>query len=264
MRLSHERMKIREAAASFVSKEYRRNYQEHASITEKQDIEKAVKMLNGIRTFRYGEYFQGRTQMKLLYGMGNPAKLSSMKRIVKKLGIELIGLRDLNCEIPDVPETGRTPLENARQKALAYYHAFHIPVFSCDSGLYFDGIPDDIQPGVHVRTIAGKRLTDGEMIANYSDLARRYGDLTARYKNAICLVLDGEQIYEAMEPSMESNVFILTDKPRSVLKEGVPLDSLSIDIKSVKYFCDLVHHESETSVMEEAFLNFFRRILSHR
>ena len=177
--------------------------------------------------------------------MGNPAKLASMKRIVKKLGIELIGLRDLNCEIPDVPETGRTPLENARQKALAYYHAFRIPVFSCDSGLYLDGIPDDIQPGVHVRTIAGKRLTDGEMIAYYSDLARRYGDLTARYKNAICLVLDGEQIYEAMEPSMESNVFILTDKPRSVLKEGVPLDSLSIDIKSVKYFCDLVHHESK-------------------
>ena len=202
--------------------------------------------------------------MKLLYGTGNPAKLSSMKKKLKKIEIELIGLKDLDCEIPDVPETGRTPLENARQKALAYYHAFHIPVFSCDSGLYFDGIPDDIQPGVHVRTIAGKRLTDGEMIANYSDLARRYGDLTARYKNAICLVLDGEQIYEAMEPSMESNVFILTDKPRSVLKEGVPLDSLSIDIKSVKYFCDLVHHESETSVMEEAFLNFFRRILSHR
>ena len=114
-----------------------------------------------------------------------------------------------------------------------------------------------------MRTIAGKRLTDEEMIAYYSDLARRYGDLTARYKNAICLVLDGEQIYEAMEPSMESNVFILTDKPHSVLKEGVPLDSLSIDIKSGKYFCDLVHHETETSVMEEAFLKFFRRILSH-
>lgn len=32
MGLSHERMKIREAAASFVSKEYHRNYQGHASI----------------------------------------------------------------------------------------------------------------------------------------------------------------------------------------------------------------------------------------
>ena len=82
--------------------------------------------------------------MKLLYGTGNPAKLSSMKKKLKKIEIELIGLKDLDCEIPDVPETGRTPLENARQKALAYYHTFNIPVFSCDSGLYFDGIPEDI------------------------------------------------------------------------------------------------------------------------
>ena len=82
--------------------------------------------------------------MKLLYGTGNPAKLSSMKKKLKKIEIELIELKDLDCEIPDVPETGKTPLENARQKALAYYHTFHIPVFSCDSGLYFDGIPEDI------------------------------------------------------------------------------------------------------------------------
>ena len=66
--------------------------------------------------------------------------------------------------------------------------------------------------------------------------------MTARYKNAICLVLDAKHIFEAMEPSMESETFIITDQPHSVLKEGFPLDSLSIDIKSGKYFCDLVHH----------------------
>ena len=48
--------------------------------------------------------------MKLLYGTGNPAKLSSMKKRLKKLEIELIGLKDLDCAIPDVPETGKTPL----------------------------------------------------------------------------------------------------------------------------------------------------------
>lgn len=201
--------------------------------------------------------------MKLLYGTGNPAKLSSMKKKLKKIEIELIGLKDLDCEIPDVPETGRTPLENARQKALAYYHAFHIPVFSCDSGLYFEGIPDDIQPGVHVRTIAGKCLTDEEMIAYYSDLVRRYGDLTARYKNAICFVLDKEHIFEAMEPSMESETFIITDQPHPVLKEGFPLDSLSIDIKSGKYFHDLSHETLDSMAVEDGFLKFFQEILSH-
>lgn len=199
--------------------------------------------------------------MKLLYGTGNPAKLSAMRRRLKELGIELMGMEDLDCEIPSVPENGKTPLENARQKAVTYYHAFCVPVFSCDSGLYFDEVPDDIQPGVHVRTIDGKYLTDDEMIAYYSKLARQYGDLTARYKNAICLVMDEEHIYEAMEPSMESEKFLITEKPHPILKQGFPLDSLSINIKSGKYYYDLSNDELDSVAVEDGFLEFFRNVL---
>ena len=56
--------------------------------------------------------------MKLLYGTGNPAKLSAMKSRLESLDIELISLNDLRAEgktIPEVPENGNTPLENARQ-----------------------------------------------------------------------------------------------------------------------------------------------------
>ena len=73
--------------------------------------------------------------MKLLYGTGNPAKISAMRQRLKELDIELTGLEDMKeqgYEIPVAPENGSTPLENARQKALAYYKAFHMPVFSCD------------------------------------------------------------------------------------------------------------------------------------
>ena len=107
------------------------------------------------------------SKMKLLYGTGNPAKFYAMERRLENLGIELISLNDLKAEgisIPQVPEDGNTPLENARQKAMAYYEAFQIPVFSCDSGLYFDNVPDEVQPGVHVRTINGKCLSDEQMI----------------------------------------------------------------------------------------------------
>ena len=88
--------------------------------------------------------------MKLLYGTGNLAKLSVMKSLLQALEIELIGLNDLKGEgisIPAVSEDGNTPMENARKKAEAYYQAFQMPVFSCDSGLYFDNVPDEIQPG---------------------------------------------------------------------------------------------------------------------
>ena len=81
--------------------------------------------------------------MKLLYGTGNTAKSAAMKRRLGPLDVEIIGLCDLNMNIPDVVEDGKTPLENAEKKARAYFKAFGIPVFSCDSGLYIDGIPDD-------------------------------------------------------------------------------------------------------------------------
>lgn len=203
--------------------------------------------------------------MKLLFGTGNPAKLSAMQSRLRQLDIELIGLDDLRIDgkvIPKVAETGKSPLENARLKAIAYYKAFHIPVFSCDSGLYFDNVPDEIQPGVHVRNVNGKCLSDDEMIDYYTGLAKNYGNLVARYRNAICFVADDEHIYEAMSPSMESEKFIITDKPHStVRKKGFPLDSISLDIKTNRYYYDLPEEKLEQVAVEDGFLEFFRNIL---
>lgn len=203
--------------------------------------------------------------MKLLYGTGNRAKLSAMRSRLKQLDIELIGLDDLRAEgktIPQVVEDGKSPLENARLKAIAYYEAFHIPVFSCDSGLYFDNVPEAIQPGVHVRNVNGKCLTDDEMIDYYSGLVKIYGNLVARYRNAICFVQDDTHIYEAMEPSIESEKFILTDKPHSIVrKKGFPLDSISLDIKTNKYYYDLPVDRLEQVAVEDGFLVFFKRVL---
>ena len=188
-----------------------------------------------------------------------------MRSRLKQLDIELIGLDDLRAEgktIPQVVEDGKSPLENARLKAIAYYEAFHIPVFSCNSGLYFDNVPEAIQPGVHVRNVNGKCLTDDEMIDYYSGLVKIYGNLVARYRNAICFVQDDTHIYEAMEPSMESEKFILTDKPHSIVrKKGFPLDSISLDIKTNKYYYDLPVDRLEQVAVEDGFLDFFKRVL---
>lgn len=212
------------------------------------------------------ERIAGINKMKLLYGTGNLAKLSAMRNRLEQLDIELIGLNDLRAEgknIPKVIEDGNTPLENARLKAVAYYEAFQIPVFSCDSGLYFDNVPDEIQPGVHVRNVNGKCLSDDEMLDYYSGLVKTYGNLVARYKNAICFVMDDTHIYEAMEPSMESEKFILTDKPHSAIrKQGFPLDSISLDIKTKKYYYDLPENKLEQVAVEDGFLELFKNVLN--
>lgn len=203
--------------------------------------------------------------MQILFGTGNQAKLSAMKSRLEKIGIELIGLNELSAEgksIPEVLEDGNTPLENAKLKALAYYEAFRIPVFSCDSGLYFDHVSDEDQPGVHVRNVNGKCLSDQEMMEYYAGLVRKYGNLVAQYRNAICFVMDEKHIYEAMEPSMYSEKFILTDKPHSKIREkGFPLDSMSIDMKTNRYYYDLAEDELAQFDVEDGFLQFFQKVL---
>ena len=203
--------------------------------------------------------------MKLLFGTGNPAKLSVMQERLASLGIELIGLQDLKEKgvvIPSVPENGATPLENARQKAWAYFEAFHMPVFSCDSGLYLEGVPEEMQPGVHVRTVNGVSLSDEQMIEYYSGLAKKYGTLTATYKNAICFIKDETHIYEAMDPSMESEPFLIVETPHSsIRKKGFPLDSLSVHRNTRQYYYDMPEEALNQFAVEDGVLEFFWRIL---
>lgn len=199
--------------------------------------------------------------MKILYGTGNPAKLDAMARRLSVLGVELYGLKDMEGKAIEIVEDGKTPLENARKKALGYYDAFRIPVFSCDFGLYFDGVSERDQPGVHVRTIEGKYLTDEEMLLHYSMLAKKYGGLTARYHNAICLVLDKEHVYEAMDESMASEPFLIIDVPHERRKKGFPIDSLSVDIATGKYFYDLEEEKLDEMAVEDGFQEFFRKYL---
>lgn len=199
--------------------------------------------------------------MRLLYGTGNEAKIKAMQRRLVGLPVEIISVKELGETLPAVEEDGNTPLENAAKKALVYYRTFGLPVFSCDSGLYFDHLPDVLQPGVHVRRVHGRYLSDDEMISYYSGLAASYGDLRARYRNAICLILDQGHRYQAMEESMASEPFLLTSKPHPVRNPGFPLDSISVDIKTGRYYYDLPEDSLDQVAVEEGFLDFFKKHL---
>ena len=199
--------------------------------------------------------------MKILYGTTNQGKLQVMKTALKGMEVELICLNDLQAELPYINETGNTPLENAEIKARAYYEAFHIPVISCDSGLYFDELSEEEQPGVHVRRINGRELNDEEMIEYYSSLAKRHGGrITGRYRNAICFIVDENHQYSSMDMSIATEPFLLADQPHTKRVDGFPLDSLSMDICSGKYYYDLEVKDVSTSV-EEGLRRFFSEIL---
>ena len=154
--------------------------------------------------------------MKILYGTTNNGKLQAMKTAVKPLDIQLISLKDVEGELPSINESGITPLDNAEIKARAYYDAFHMPVFSCDSGLYFDELKKEEQPGIHVRRVNGKELSDDEMIGYYASVAEKYGGkITGRYRNAIYFILDEKHHYSSMDMSIATEPFVLVTKPHS-------------------------------------------------
>ena len=59
-------------------------------------------------------------------------------------------------------ETGKNAIENAYIKAKTYYDKTKIISIGMDNNLYIEGLPEEKQPGTHVRRINGKELNDEE------------------------------------------------------------------------------------------------------
>lgn len=60
-------------------------------------------------------------------------------------------------------------------------------------------------------------------------------------------------------------MFNITSKPHSAIrKKGFPLDSLSVDLKTGKYYYDLEDAALDQVAVEDGFLAFFRDIFHER
>lgn len=151
-----------------------------------------------------------------------------MKEAFVGKNVELSYLPDfINLEA--APETGNTALENAISKAKFYYAILKIPLFSCDTALEIENLPEHLKPGVHVRRVNGKNLTDEEMIVYYGELAKKFGKLKCRYRNAVCLILSDHEIVASDHDTLSSSYFYIHEKPVRPTDpiKGFPLDCLS-------------------------------------
>lgn len=133
-----------------------------------------------------------RAMLEVVYGTSNPGKAKQMQSVLTASGMDAVvrTSSDLGMDL-DVEEAGETAEENARKKALAYASVLHRPVLSMDSALYFDGIPDELQPGLHVRRVGGgERMGDSDMLAYYTGLIGRFGGrLHGYWRTAFALAL---------------------------------------------------------------------------
>ena len=182
--------------------------------------------------------------MKLLFATSNISKVNRFKSKLEKHGIELISLKDIDLDI-DINENGNTAIENALIKARAYYKETNLPTIAMDDTLYFDNIPDDKQPGMYVRRVNGKRLNDEEMISYYSNLAKEYGRITARWIYGMALINNGKEYTY----TWSKDDFYIVDKPTNKVDIGYPLNSISVNKKLNKYFTDM--SEEDKLLIEE-------------
>lgn len=179
--------------------------------------------------------------MKVLFATTNPAKIRKYKEALEEKGIELVTIKDLNFQLA-IEESGENVLENAFIKAKAYYDKTKIPTIGMDNGLLIEELPDDKQPGMHVRRVNGKELTDEEMIEYYTKLTKEYGGkLTAKWVYGM-VICDNNR---AEEYSWTKDQFYFVAKPCKKRNQGYPLDSISIVPEFNQYLVELTEEERE-------------------
>ena len=179
--------------------------------------------------------------MEILFATTNPAKIKSYKEKLEEHGIKVLTLKDLGLNI-DVEETGKTAIENASIKAKTYGKIAKKITIGIDTNLFFENVPENKQPGTHVRRVNGRTLTDEEMIEYYKNLAKEYGGkLIARWVNGVA-IYNGK---ETKTYSFAKNKFYLVDKKKKKRHPGYPLDSISIIPEFNKYLTDLTEKEME-------------------
>ena len=191
---------------------------------------------------------------KVLFATENASKAKRFKDKLLKNNIEIITINDLAEKI-SVEENGKDAIENALIKARAYSEIENIPVFAMDDNLYIDEVPEEKQPGMYVRRVNGKRLSDDEMIEYYSSLAHEYGKegkWTCRWVYGIAVINNGiESTY-----TWNKEDFYIVDCPSNKINPGYPLNTISVNKKLNKYFTDLTNEdklelkEDESDVVE--------------
>lgn len=124
----------------------------------------------------------------LIVATGNSHKLSEFRRILGDR-FNLLGLKDLGCT-EEIPETGDTLEENARQKAMWVKERYGHDCIADDTGLMVDALGGE--PGVRSARYAGP---DHDAEANMRLLLSRLDGVdnrSARFRTVIALTEDSD------------------------------------------------------------------------
>ena len=175
---------------------------------------------------------------QIIFATSNESKSKRFSRGLKEHGIEVLSLKDIDIKL-DVEENGSTAIENALIKARECYRLTNKPCMGMDDTLYMEGVPEDRQPGLFVRRINGKSLTDEEALEYYTNLVKEYGkDGRIDCKWIYGLAVINEKGEEATYTWSKDNFYMVSSRSDKI-NPGYPLNSISKYKKLDKYFTDV-------------------------
>ncbi|WP_409151476.1 non-canonical purine NTP diphosphatase [Sphingobacterium sp. BS-2] len=128
--------------------------------------------------------------MELVFATNNAHKLEELQQMVGDKFV-LKSLADIGCD-DDIPETGVTFQENAKQKTDYLFQKYSIDCFGDDSGLEIDALNGE--PGVYSARYSGSRDMEKNIDLVLEKLQGQE-DRKARFKTVISLFLQGEQYF---------------------------------------------------------------------
>jgi XTP/dITP diphosphohydrolase len=134
---------------------------------------------------------------QIIVASGNAGKFREIREILHDLPLQLTSLADHWSPVPDIPETGDTFLENARQKAAWVFARRGVWTLADDSGLEVDALGGE--PGVksarYAGAGAGSEANNRKLLAALKEVPpeRR----TARFRCVIVLMTAADSYFTA-------------------------------------------------------------------
>lgn len=170
--------------------------------------------------------------MEILLATNNMGKVERFKKLLNAIdpNLKIHTPKDLNIEIIDVEENGKTLAENATLKARAYLGKVAIPILSNDTGFYVQGegfidAPKRIAlDGVDENTLTKEEISK-KLLDFWKSIATKYGgEVDAAWLESFILLQPNGDIKE----SSSRREIILTNKEFGVPHIQMPVRCLYI------------------------------------
>ena len=159
---------------------------------------------------------------KLVLATQNSGKIKEFERLLAEVAsdIQVLGLRDFP-DMPDIPETGESFLENSLLKARGISKFTNLPALADDSGLCIDYLNGD--PGIYSARWSG---VHGDDAANISKVLLQLegvslNDRSAHFKCEVALVFPDGHKHQGREFTESGKLSgVITLSPRGTAGFG--------------------------------------------